>query len=63
MGCWLSGVGSVIIVIHAPVEQGVTSMPELQSKIGAPLFIFYLIVCIAVSLILIYYFRPKYKGK
>jgi len=59
MGCFLCAIGSTIIVIHAPKENDIVSMADLQEKIIDPMFIVYVLFVIAVSLILIYHCRPK----
>lgn len=63
IGCFLCLVGSVVIVIHAPDEQEVTDISDLNERISDPVFISYVILVIILSLILIYYFRQKYSGK
>ncbi|XP_021956766.1 magnesium transporter NIPA2 [Folsomia candida] len=59
LGCLLCTLGSTVIVIHAPMEKEIEDMAELQDKILNPIFIVYVNAAIALSVILIYHFRPK----
>ena len=36
IGCILSIIGSTVLVIHAPQEEEVTSMDDLEPKLGSP---------------------------
>ena len=36
IGCLLSIIGSTVLVIHAPQEEEVTSMDDLEPKLGSP---------------------------
>ena len=60
IGCFLCAVGSTVIVLHAPTEKDISSMRDLQIKISNPLVIIYVNIVVAISLILIYFFRIKY---
>lgn len=62
LGCLLCTLGSTVIVIHAPMEKEIEDMAELQDKILNPIFIVYVNAAIALSVILIYHFRPKLPG-
>ncbi|ODN00835.1 Magnesium transporter NIPA2 [Orchesella cincta] len=59
VGCFLCTIGSTIIVIHAPMEKDIASMYDLQIKLTNLVFVFYVLITIVVSIILIYHFLPK----
>ena len=63
LGCFITAVGSTVIVIHAPMEKEIQSIDDLQEKMIDPLFILYVVFVIAMSLFLIYHVRPKCSGK
>ncbi|XP_051895928.1 magnesium transporter NIPA2-like [Pristis pectinata] len=59
LGCILCIVGSTIIVIHAPEEEGVHSLDEMQEKLKDTGFIVFAIIIIIVSVVLIFFIAPK----
>ncbi|KAG2181747.1 hypothetical protein INT44_008562 [Umbelopsis vinacea] len=60
VGCLLSLVGAVIIVLHAPEDKEVTSIDELLYYALQPAFVIYCIIVVSVSLWLIYKVVPRY---
>ncbi|XP_072920808.1 magnesium transporter NIPA2-like [Hemitrygon akajei] len=59
LGCLLCIVGSTVIVIHAPIEEGIHSLDEMQGKLKDTGFIVFAIVIILVSVVLIFFIAPK----
>lgn len=59
LGCLLCIVGSTIIVIHAPEEEGVHSLDEMQEKLKDTGFIIFASIIIIVSVVLIFFIAPK----
>ncbi|KAM9238282.1 magnesium transporter NIPA3 [Dugong dugon] len=62
IGCILSILGSTVMVIHAPQEEEVASLHEMEMKLRDPGFISFAIIITAVSLVLILAVAPK-KGQ
>lgn len=62
IGCILSILGSTVMVIHAPQEDEVTSLHEMEMKLRDPGFISFATVVIVISLVLILIVAPK-KGQ
>ncbi|KAI9319320.1 magnesium transporter [Dichotomocladium elegans] len=60
VGCLLSVVGAVIVVLHAPEDKNVTSIDELLFYAMQPGFMMYCGVVVVISLIMIYAVVPKY---
>ncbi|EPB82297.1 hypothetical protein HMPREF1544_10977 [Mucor circinelloides 1006PhL] len=60
IGCLLSVVGALIIVLHAPEDKEVTSIDELLLYALRPGFMSYCAIVMAVSLFMIYKVAPKY---
>jgi len=60
IGCILSIIGSTVLVIHAPQEEEVTSMDELEPKLTSPGFVTYGFLVIIFALVLIFYYGPRY---
>ncbi|KAL6219719.1 hypothetical protein ACLB2K_007478 [Fragaria x ananassa] len=60
LGCLLCIVGSVVIVLHAPEEQTLTSVQEIWDLAIQPAFLLYTASVIAVTLVLILYCSPRY---
>ncbi|KAI5654130.1 hypothetical protein M9H77_31317 [Catharanthus roseus] len=60
VGCILCLVGSVDIVIHAPVEKDIHSVKEIWHLATEPGFIIYSCVVVIMVLILIFYLAPRY---
>ncbi|KAM5192269.1 magnesium transporter NIPA3 [Mantella aurantiaca] len=62
LGCLLCILGSTMMVIHAPQEEEVTSLDDLEIKLKDPAFITFATVSVVTSLILIIVVAPK-KGQ
>uniref|UniRef100_A0A8C4WI18 NIPA like domain containing 1 n=1 Tax=Gopherus evgoodei TaxID=1825980 RepID=A0A8C4WI18_9SAUR len=62
LGCILSILGSTVMVIHAPEEEEVTSLDEMEIKLKDPVFIAFAVVITVVSLVLIFVVAPR-KGQ
>ncbi|KXJ25817.1 magnesium transporter NIPA2 [Exaiptasia diaphana] len=60
VGCILSLIGSTVLVIHAPQEEEVDSIEELEAKLIEPGFIVYAVFVLLLAFILIWHFGPKY---
>ncbi|MBN3299658.1 NIPA1 protein, partial [Amia calva] len=60
LGCLLSCIGSVVLIIHAPKSDHVTSRAELEEKLGDPVFLSYLLVVLLLLLVLIFWLAPAY---
>lgn len=60
LACILCLLGSTIIVIHSPKEEEVESLTILLDKLQDPLFILYVCIVIVVSLLIAFYYGPKY---
>ncbi|KAG2235546.1 hypothetical protein INT48_003109 [Thamnidium elegans] len=63
MGCLLSVVGALIIVLHAPEDKEVTSIDELLFYALRPGFMSYCAIVVIVSIFMIYKIVPKYGKK
>ncbi|KAJ7326630.1 hypothetical protein JRQ81_016389 [Phrynocephalus forsythii] len=59
LGCILSILGSTVMVIHAPEEEQVTTLDEMEMKLKDPAFIGFSAIIIVVSLVLIFGVAPK----
>lgn len=59
VGCLLAILGSTNIVIHAPQKEEVESLDDMGEKLRDPLFVFYGIVILLISLFLIFYVAPR----
>lgn len=62
LGCLLCILGSTMMVIHAPQEEEVTSLHDLEIKLRDPGFITFAAVSVVASIILIIAVAPK-KGQ
>ncbi|XP_018420459.1 PREDICTED: magnesium transporter NIPA3 [Nanorana parkeri] len=62
LGCVLCILGSTMMVIHAPQEEEVTSLHDLEIKLRDPGFITFATVSVVASLVLIIAVAPK-KGQ
>ncbi|CAM8952148.1 unnamed protein product [Rhodiola kirilowii] len=60
LGCILCVVGAVVIVLHTPTESSLTSVEEVWELATQPAFLLYTASTIAVVLVLILYFCPRY---
>ncbi|KAG8897252.1 hypothetical protein FRB99_008339 [Tulasnella sp. 403] len=63
VGCGLSIVGSIIIALNGPQEQAVSTINEFQHLFLAPGFLVFGSVLIIGSLVIIFFFAPKYGKK
>ncbi|XP_066366098.1 probable magnesium transporter NIPA4 isoform X3 [Miscanthus floridulus] len=52
--------GSVVIVIHAPQEQEITSVREIWNMATQPAFLLYVASVIVIVFVLLFYFSPLY---
>ncbi|XP_053110362.1 magnesium transporter NIPA3 isoform X2 [Hemicordylus capensis] len=59
MGCILSILGSTVMVIHAPEEEEVASLGEMEMKLKDPVFIAFAAVIIVILLVLIFVVAPR----
>ncbi|XP_007947638.1 magnesium transporter NIPA3 [Orycteropus afer afer] len=62
IGCILSILGSTVMVIHAPQEEEVASLHEMEMKLRDPGFISFAVIITVISLVLILVVAPK-KGQ
>ncbi|PIN14462.1 hypothetical protein CDL12_12907 [Handroanthus impetiginosus] len=60
VGCILCLVGSVTIVLHAPLERDIESVKQVWQLATEPGFIIYTLVVIALVIILIVMYVPRY---
>ncbi|CAI5783835.1 magnesium transporter NIPA3 [Podarcis lilfordi] len=59
LGCVLSILGSTVMVIHAPEEEQVTSLDEMEIKLKDPVFVAFATIVIVISLVLIFGVAPR----
>ncbi|PIN00409.1 hypothetical protein CDL12_27090 [Handroanthus impetiginosus] len=59
LGCVMCVAGSIIIVIHAPQEQPISSVQEIWSMATQPAFLLYVGSVIVLVFILVFYFAPQ----
>ncbi|NXI74085.1 NIPA3 protein, partial [Anseranas semipalmata] len=59
LGCVLSILGSTVMVIHAPEEEEVTSLDEMEIKLQDPVFVAFAVLLTAVALMLIFVVAPR----
>ncbi|XP_004681365.1 PREDICTED: magnesium transporter NIPA3 [Condylura cristata] len=62
IGCILSMLGSTMMVIHAPKEEEVASLHEMEMKLRDPGFISFAVIIIVICLVLIFIVAPR-KGQ
>ncbi|EDO31653.1 predicted protein [Nematostella vectensis] len=60
VGCILSIIGSTVLVIHAPQEEAVDTIEQLESKLIEPGFIIYAVMVVLLAFVLIWRYAPKY---
>ncbi|CAI9106228.1 OLC1v1005338C1 [Oldenlandia corymbosa var. corymbosa] len=60
LGCVMCIAGSVIIVIHAPQEQSISSVQEIWNIATQPAFLMYVGSVVVLVFILVFYFAPQY---
>ncbi|RUP06363.1 magnesium transporter NIPA-domain-containing protein [Jimgerdemannia flammicorona] len=63
IGCMLSVIGAVIIVLHAPEDKEVTSIDELLYYALQPGFVVYCFLVLVFSIVMIYRVVPRYGKK
>ncbi|XP_048461601.1 magnesium transporter NIPA2-like [Rhincodon typus] len=59
LGCTLSIVGSTIIVIHSPEEEGIHSLHEMEEKLKETGFLTFASITIIVCVVLMIFIAPK----
>ncbi|XP_041807525.1 magnesium transporter NIPA4 [Chelmon rostratus] len=59
LGCLLCVLGSILLVIHAPQEQEVTSLQEMTNKLLEPGFLVYMSAVLVLCTVLVLYFAPR----
>ncbi|XP_074528302.1 magnesium transporter NIPA2-like [Halichoeres trimaculatus] len=59
LGCFLCVLGSILLVIHAPQEQEVTSLQEMTDKLLGPGFLVYMSMVLVLCAVLVLYFSPR----
>ncbi|KAL7151913.1 hypothetical protein ABFS83_04G063200 [Erythranthe nasuta] len=59
LGCVMCIAGSIIIVIHAPQEQPISSVQEIWSMATQPAFLLYVGSVIILVFILVFHFAPQ----
>ncbi|XP_067348762.1 magnesium transporter NIPA4 isoform X3 [Channa argus] len=60
LGCFLCVLGSILLVIHAPEEQEVTSLKDMTNKLLEPGFLVYASVVLMLCAVLILYACPRF---
>ncbi|XP_018542516.1 LOW QUALITY PROTEIN: magnesium transporter NIPA2-like [Lates calcarifer] len=60
LGCLLCVLGSILLVIHAPEEQEVTSLQEMTNKLLEPGFLVYVSAVLVLCAALVLYFSPRF---
>jgi len=60
LGCFICILGSIVVVLHAPKDQELQTMDELEQRLAQPAFIAYVAVIVVVSLVLIFIIGPRY---
>ncbi|XP_077248710.1 putative magnesium transporter NIPA6 [Tasmannia lanceolata] len=60
LGCVLCIVGSTVVVLHAPEESSPSSVEEIWELATQPAFLLYTASALAVSLVLMLHFAPRY---
>ncbi|TNM84471.1 hypothetical protein fugu_008649 [Takifugu bimaculatus] len=59
LGCLLCLLGSILLVIHAPQEQEVTSLQDMTNKLLEPGFLVYMSVVLVLCGVLVLYLCPR----
>ncbi|XP_007889297.1 magnesium transporter NIPA1 [Callorhinchus milii] len=60
LGCLLSCAGSIVLLIHAPKSESVTSRVELEEKLTNPVFLGYLCLILLLLILLIFWIAPSH---
>ncbi|KAM4044588.1 magnesium transporter NIPA1 [Anomaloglossus baeobatrachus] len=63
LGCLLSCVGSIILIIHSPKSESITSRAEFEEKLSNPVFLSYLCFVLLMLTLLIFWLSPTYGKK
>ncbi|XP_038563586.1 magnesium transporter NIPA4 isoform X2 [Micropterus salmoides] len=59
LGCLLCVLGSILLVLHAPQEQEVTSLHDMTNKLLKPGFLVYMSAVLLLCAVLMGYFSPR----
>ncbi|XP_068436890.1 magnesium transporter NIPA4 [Clinocottus analis] len=60
LGCLLCALGSVLLVLHAPQEQEVTSLQDMADKLLEPGFLAYAALVLLLCAALVLFFSPRF---
>lgn len=60
LGCVLCCCGSVVLIIHAPKAEAVTSRLELEDRLSDPVFVLYTLLVVVLLVILIMWVAPTH---
>lgn len=60
LGCVMSMVGSVMMVLHAPRDRTINSVEEIWELASQPAFLMYMMSVFALVLVLVIFFVPHY---
>ncbi|XP_060941225.1 magnesium transporter NIPA4 isoform X1 [Limanda limanda] len=60
LGCLLCVLGSILLVIHAPEEQEVTSLQDMADKLLDPGFLVYISAVLLLCAVLVLYVSPRF---
>ncbi|CAF1395095.1 unnamed protein product [Adineta ricciae] len=63
IGCLLTVAGSIILVIHAPKDNDVTSLSDFAQRVRSAEFVFFSLFTCGVLLVLIFYYAPRMGAK
>ncbi|GCB77857.1 hypothetical protein scyTo_0018524, partial [Scyliorhinus torazame] len=59
LGCLLSCAGSIVLLIHAPKTENITSSVQLEEKLANPVFLGYTCIILALLIVLIFWIAPS----
>ncbi|XP_067889360.1 magnesium transporter NIPA1 [Heterodontus francisci] len=60
LGCLLSCAGSIVLLIHAPRTENITSRVQLEEKLADPVFLGYICIILALLILLIFWIAPSH---
>ncbi|KAM7410481.1 hypothetical protein PAMA_001765 [Pampus argenteus] len=60
LGCVLCCCGSVVLIIHAPKAEAVTSRLELEERLSDPVFVIYALLVVLLLIVLIVWMAPAH---
>ncbi|XP_078251943.1 magnesium transporter NIPA1-like isoform X2 [Rhinoraja longicauda] len=60
LGCLLNCAGSVVLLIHAPKTDNITSRVQLEEKLLDPVFLGYICIVLALLVLLIFWIAPSH---